>query len=342
MISASQEDKARTCIRRWLFDWQTPFDQREAQSPEAAIGEEIHTVAQDYHERGIAPNRHTLAGAIFFPALPWVPKPQVGRCEGKFELTVSGIQYSGYIDLECMASDLPQRQVKIEYDMPAVVDYKSKKNFNSILDGPGDFYNDSQAIIYAARALVKYKSDAVYMRWLNLKREGTHKAKPSDCVMTRKETTDAFRRLIHPTAQVLIQLKNKRDLNPLTLPPSPASCMKYGIKYACPHIAKCNLGPEDKLLALEDTDTTERKMMDLLAMLESMPDNTAAATQAAEPEIKKAEPLINPPESPKYSGSQAVDQAVPTVASKVALAEKSITSMSDEEIGQVVRFLFGK
>jgi hypothetical protein len=336
MISASQTEKGLSCLRRFLMDWRVPFADRPPKSPEALFGSDLHSVAQAYHQRGVEPDPLSLAGQMFGPARKYAPKPGIGRVEGEFHLTVSGVLYQGFIDLECMSDDLPGAR---KLGIPAVVDYKGKKTLSepSILEGEGAFLNDPQALIYAARTLVKYKASEVYMRWIYVKRDGKPGAKPQDAILSRKEVTAAFGRLIHPTALVLVQLKQKKDLDPLRLPPSPASCMRYGPKWACPWIDTCNLTPDEKLAGLEDKKPTKESMMDLLAELEAMEDKSAQSVAASAATNEGRQPVINPPESKPAPKAEPTPNPVPV---KYLVAVQG--APSDEEIGRVVRFLLGR
>lgn len=251
MISASQTDKARECLRKLFLDWEVPYDQRAPQSEAAALGGDVHKVGEDYHNLGTMPDESTPAGRVFMPALAHIPHPRVGRAEGKFHMTLFGVEYEGLIDLSCMTGDLPGT-AHLDPAMPAIVDYKTGKDpGKSLLEGPGEFMDDPQALLYAMKRLAQTGADQVYLRWLGLKTEGRPKAYPSNCVMPRKETAEAFVRVVHPVAEALVFLKAKKKANggldPLTLPPNPARCLKYGAKYPCPWIERCALTPREML-----------------------------------------------------------------------------------------------
>lgn len=248
--------------------------------------------------RGKAPDESTIAGRAFLPALPYVPRPRSGTAEGKFELTLGKLGFRGMIDLACTVGDLPDA-AEFDYaeDVPVVIDYKSVKSLGAdkMLKDEAEFLNDPQAIVYATKRLVQSKSKWVVLRWIYLRRaaewdgqewkpKGKPKAQPQTVVLSREQVEDAFRRIIFPLANQLVQIKLTKP-DPLSLPANADSCMRYGPKYACPRIGQCNLSPMEKITMARD----------LLAELDSEEE-----TQVKE-EPKKAAPApkagkgINPP-----------------------------------------------
>lgn len=248
-ISASQLKAFRDCERQWWFDKVNP-QPRSGGEEAAQLGQEVHAIAEAYHKHGRFPDRETKAGAIFMPALPWLPRPGVGKAEGEFTRTLRGVVFRGYIDLECI-TEAPRTRIK---SVHIILDYKTCKNFRYALKGPGDFLNDPQALVYAMKALRdNQETEYVLLRWLYLRTEGKPKAMASDCMLSRAEICEAFDNLILPMAKRLVQIKLTKP-NPLTLKPNPATCHKYerkgpdGTKIgACAYITKCNLTLAERL-----------------------------------------------------------------------------------------------
>lgn len=340
-VSASQMDKIRDCERKFWFDWNEP---RGESGPEAQLGTAIHDVAEDYHVRGKAPDRATRAGAAFLPALPYLPQPKAGRAEGAFEVQISGIEYKGIVDLNCTLGDLP---VQASYafmcnstfgprgrpgpETPIVLDYKSKKDFRRIFKGPGDFLNDPQAILYALKRLIQTGSALVGLRWVYIKREGRPKAVVCDALLTREEVLEAFGRINHPLATRLVQIKLTKP-DPLTLTPTPTTCTKYGKKYLCKHIGKCNLDPLDSLGAEMENS------MGMLEELEAEFGDVDAPKDAPAPKAKETTTgKVNAPEGKAKpmkpaDAAKAMEQQGPGPA-------RTLSAISDSDLGAALRTL---
>lgn len=336
--SASQIKLARECLRYWAWDYLSePRIPREPNT-NAELGKAVHAVAENYHARGQAPDRDTPAGAVFMPALAWVPRPGTGRTEGGFDLTVSGVEYMGYIDLEVQARDLPS--VPDNETAPAIVDYKSVKSLDKrrMLKGPGEFMNDPQAILYAARTLVKHRdADRVLLRWLYLRTEGSPKAAPQDCLVSRAEVEDAFGRIVHPIAAHLDALRVEKP-HPKDLTPTPSRCMKYGKAYPCPHIARCELTAKEQLIMGSSLLEKLRAKQQAATTAASEPAKAEPAPEAkSEPAPEKG---VNPPESPKRARQTRIapekSPADEGVVRQAAIADQE---REDAELGRAVRVL---
>jgi hypothetical protein len=309
----------------------------EEQLKAREAGKALHRVAELYHKHGQAPDEATLSGRAFMPALQYLPPPGAGRAEGEFSAFISGVEYKGFIDLE--------------YDVGAnsvILDYKSKGSIRtgagrSILQGEGDFYNDPQVLVYTTKVFASIpETEDVLARWLYIKRldkiTDRPKAVLSECLMGRTRTIDSFGRIVHPVAKVITHLR-QYPVDPLTLPPNPDTCLKYGEKYACPHISRCNLTISDRLYQYQ-----ENEHMDLLASLRAK-ENTNPTQATPKPETPTLTPTVPKGVNPPTSGSVAVDTVralPPTVAGKHALAEQSIAvidSVSDAALGAALRTL---
>jgi hypothetical protein len=357
-VSASQTDKARSCWRRWAFD---AFDPIPNESPElqaaAEGGSALHKVAENYHMHGRAPDPSTLEGRAFKAALPFVPPPRTGKAEGEFTMTVSGVEYGGFVDLELEDHRglYPLReQAEGLSALPGVLDYKSKGEIRrgertNIIEGDAAFYDNPQTLIYATRALVKYRqAPAVYMRWLYIKRldKITQQPKvfPSDAIMDRARTVAAFGRIVHPIAKTITHLR-QHPIDPLTLPPNPATCMRYGSKYACQYMARCNLSPGDVLRGADSNQTTEDISMGLLDDLKAKQTATATAVPATAKTPDKAEAPTSALSAAPASAEGAAPKGINPPKREAVLtpaptsAPVSIENASDAELGRALRVL---
>ena len=370
MISASAAKKARVCERKWGWGWLYP----EPQGPEAAEGEAVHLVAQDYQETGKAPDTTTRAGRTFMPALPYVPRPKTGTAEGKFELTISGVPYVGFVDLRLYVRDLPGtlEDARLTPDTPVVLDYKTIKEIKPerMLIGAGAFLNDEQAVLYAARALITHpQAQVVYMRWLYLQRETEPKclnavpcagpkplrcegckiparkpkAKPQDAVLTRAEVEAAFGAIVHPTASKLyaIRLKGKEALDPLTLRANTSACRMYGPKYPCPHEARCtDLNQTDQVFGTNEEDSMSGEQ-DIVAMLLAAKKPAAVVTEAPAQVagVPVAPAAAETPKGINPPENPAKAEAAKTKASKACATPCASGDVSDADLGAAVRVL---
>ncbi len=299
--SASQVKRIRECERMWAFDWQDTSPDKWVKGPAAIRGDAIHEIARSYHVKGVYPGDDEY-GLIFKSGLHYMPRPLCGRAEGHFNGRISGQDYSGFIDLECTVGDLPPCPATegVDPSIPVVIDYKSvtsltsRYGFNG-LEGPGQFLNDPQALLYGLKVLIQRpEAKQVWLRWIYLQAEGKKKAVCQDVLLHRKEVEECFGNIVHAKSVRLVKLKLSKP-DPKSLPPTPSRCMKYGEKYPCKHIAKCALTAQELLLG--DPEDNMAKSGDLLAELEAQfggEDTKPAPKQEA---IVPASKGINPPES---------------------------------------------
>lgn len=338
MISASAVDTFRSCPRKKVWDWvdPQPFESGLA----AQHGTLIHGVAEQYHKHGTQPDETAppfqgpdgelwlSPGKAFLPALPFLPRPKVGIAEGKFSRWIEGIQYIGFIDLTCHSDD-----IGLSYGAPVVIDYKSKDSLTArgMLNEPGDFLADPQAILYALKTMLETGFDQVLLRWVYIKRKGKPAAKASDALLSRKDIEEAFYAVVHKPAQQIVTLRtNKKRLDPHKVPWNSDTCLKYGPRYACPRIEQCNLTAQQKLAG-----PSGGMMDDLLAELEAMSAQPKPAPTKAEVAAEPPKPVNSAPvktEVPPYPSPGKMPDSLAVFSDKP----------TDAEIGRVVRFLLGK
>lgn len=337
-VSASAVAKSRECERMYAFNRAMPY----TESPDAKRGQLIHEMARAYHVYGKYPGDDDL-GLVFKSGLHFMPRPLCGRAEGEFHARISGVDYMGYIDLECTLFDLFHTDILpqvrgMDPTIPVVIDYKSTKSLKGRhgpngLTGPGDFLNDEQGLLYAAKALIAHpEAQHVYLRWIYLQVEGKKKAEARDVILTRKEVIEAFGSVMHKYSTRLVQIKTTKP-DPMTLRFNPDRCLKYGEKYACPHIDKCNLTEMQKLLGYQSTDTTEEKQGmektgNLLAELEAM------ESEAEDPTPAPAPKGINPPEKSQALAKTVTKPSDLLAANKTEVMPTRAATDSDAEVGR--------
>lgn len=366
MISASACEKAEGCLRKWFLDRDLPYEEGEA----AKLGHDVHDVAEAYHKQGKKPDEETRAGAVFMPALPYLPAPLTGRAEGKFSFRVGKVEFIGYMDLTLESARLlpTQRQPVPEkfLDWPVVLDYKSTKNpRKTMIEGPGEFLTNKQTVLYAYKVLLDYpQAEGVFLRWVYLRTgqtenpegEGywnpkkTPKAYVSDCGLSRVEILDAFKRLILPLAGGLVTIRRAaKFINPMSLPFNAEQCYKYGKKYPCAHVGTCQLTASQMFEGRQ-----EYNMDDLLAQLEAEvamtkgvnpPEgkkNTPPAVEEDEEaalERKLAEAKAAKAEKARLAEEAAKARAA-TLGAIATSEKKAVDQLTDAELGAMVRALF--
>lgn len=287
----------------------------------------MHEVGEAYAKRGETPNDEPYVFVdedgqtqtwlspkkAFLPALAFLPRPKLGKAEGKFHVKIDGVAYLGFIDLVCHADD-----IGLDHGCPVVIDYKTKDTLEArgMHEGPGTFLSDPQAVLYAYKTMRSTGFDRVFLRWIYIKRKGRPGAKAVDALLTLAEVEEAFLTVVHKPAGQMVQLRAKKKLvDPLSVPYNADTCMAYGPKWACKRVSQCKLTSRQKL------EGRGGNMDDLLAELEAMDKAPAKPSKAAV--AAEAPKGVNPE---------------PLKAEVV----KSSGAPSDAEIGRVVRFLLGK
>lgn len=304
MSSPSAVAKVKGCARKFALDL---FD-TYVQSKEAELGDEIHEQADDYQKFGKAPDLTRTAGLVLEAGLPYMPKPRTGNAEGKVRWAFRGLTHNFRMDLNGFVHDLPMALPEADPNMPYVLDYKSQKDKggrekDQQLWGKAAFLADEEAILYALKRMADTGSRVVYMRWLYLRAPNAEgklrpKARPSDVILGWDEVLDAYERTYAPYARVVDGIYSARDkrhltvLSAMSLPPNPFQCTRYGIKYPCSHLAKCQLSPE---LVMVTTSKEENYVMqlqgnDLFAAMQQAMGQTAPAVQPA----PAPAPVVNP------------------------------------------------
>jgi hypothetical protein len=364
--SPSQIDKARGCIRVVAWDYVDP--QEFVQGEAAALGDEVHDKLEIYNKCGADPSDGSIPGALAVLALPYAPRARTGQSEGFVRWTPKGekVTFSMRVDWAGRAEDVNRLPPDVDPNMPITIDYKTSGDPSYGVWGEEAHYQDTQSLVYAAHRIAVTGADRVYNRWLYVRTAAKKKkpaAMPSDQVMERARVEAQMQRLVLPIGRKLEELQAEAKagrLNVLSLPANPRQCKKYMRRDGtgvCPRYEQCNLSPADEMAGMEGED---RYMDDLLAMLQK--PTAPAAPAATQPAPAAVAPVtINPaPVAPAArlddmlagSGSVAVDtiQAQGTstpaarIATAVAIVDKSLAgdAITAEEIGRVVRFLFGR
>ncbi len=227
-IEVYDDCKRKYAGKYWGADFGWP---RAPQAKSAALGSEVHAIAEAYLLTGKQPDRLSAAGDIFISGMGYLPGPGAGGVEGEYNASISGIEYNLIIDYR---GPLPARAMfegRNEDVDRVVLDHKTSSNMKEHgIWGREAFLRKPQPLIYGAADLIKSKDSKTRLRWLYYSTKGARKALPSDATLTRAEVADGFGKLIHPTAFEMVQLKKARP-DPNSVEANPNACKNYG---GCP------------------------------------------------------------------------------------------------------------
>lgn len=263
-LSPSEIELGRACLRKWAAKYNSNWP-REESAVSAMGGTALHALAETYLTTGAAPTRLDAFGEMFLEALPYLPRPGTGVCEGRQEATIGGLPFVFVQDWYGPSDAIPGAPK----GMPATIDHKSSKDPKRYgVFGKAAHLDNPQTLVYLARGASE--SNETFGRWLYYKKTtaalqweraryielgGTDEEtlakydralrtprKPqtitSDVVLTRAELRGGLERVVLPIGEKLYRMREKGKIDPLTLPPNPAECDAFG---GCPHKKRCNL-----------------------------------------------------------------------------------------------------
>ncbi len=260
-FSASQLEAFQDCPRKWGWKY---LDGIEAPpNPYAAFGLRLHRQIELYLTKGTPFDLTTDAGEAAMAGLHYLPKPGTPglTVEGKFILDGWGHRFLGYKDIQIIQPGL----------VPKVADHKSTGNFKWAKT-PDELKTNIQAVLYATDVMVKTGSQDCDLLWIYYKRTKPFAAKPVTVRVNRTE--------LEPT---LVQIKDLADgmatikasrASAIDLPTNLEACGKYG---GCPYVNRCNLSPQEKLIAIMTTQSLEDRKNAFLAGIRQNPQPGAGA-----------------------------------------------------------------
>ena len=309
------------------------------QNASAALGSELHGIAEPYLIKGTQPDEFTKAGNLFVRGLPYLPPPGSGDVEGKRHIELDGVPYVLVIDYR-------GRKVPGFGGKRVVLDHKTSKNPKKYgLWGKPAFLQNPQSVLYSTYDIIQADDDEANLRWLYYRTSGSPKAEPSDCTLTRTELEDVFEDVVGSKAKRILHLRTVVT-DPNELDPNTDVCDKYG---GCPYHPRaggqCTVTKTQQIRgAVRQVEKKETTMAEgnLLARIAARKAAAAAGGGASAPEEK--EDKINPPEAQEEKAEETPAPAERPSARRKAAApiEPSSDAPSDADIGRVVRFLLGK
>lgn len=264
VLSASQVDTYRECVRKWAWKYLEKIP--DLPNSSARLGTKCHSVLEAWLLHGTYPDTQEIfqtqardghwvdhfPGQIVQAGLHLLPAPGIANVEGSFRLESRASAWRGFRDavfLEDLASITSQAfapdpiVAQLPGIIPVVLDHKTTANFRW-MKSEDVLASDAQANIYAAKTMEDMATREVLARWVYYRTTGRPEAKlvevlfTVDHVAAQMEVLDAQAAEIHQ----LYQLRPKA----LELPASPEACGNYG---GCPHVQRCNLGTYERMVA---------------------------------------------------------------------------------------------
>src|SRR6185312_14572909 len=260
-FSATQIENYSLCPRKWAWDKLDRIKGPPNVYAEFRLG--LHGQIERYLRDGIPFDLTTPEGEAAMAGIHFLPMPGTSGMviEGDFTLQGWGHTFFGFKDV----------QIWNPGEVPLVLDHKSTGNFKWAKT-PAELAENTQAVLYAADAMVTTGSSAVDLRWVYYKRTKPHQAIKVECQVTRESIAPALERIKgHADEMALIKLSGLRAKQ---LPPNPRACRAFG---GCPYVRQCDLSPQEEMSAIMSQGTLDAGKN---AFLQTIKDNQARAAGA--------------------------------------------------------------
>lgn len=228
ILSASQIQASHDCLRKWA--WRSVRKIEAPSGPAAALGTAVHSQIEQFLKFRRPLDLLTPEGQIAATgAHLWPGRVGVDRVERPFSARLEGVAFRGIVDLDLGST---------------VVDHKTTSDFKWAKT-PDELGTDVQATLYAHEAMTRL-GGPITLRWLYYRTRAPWRT-PARAV-ERTVTADEIAPTLSQTAErgrLLVSLA-RANVDPLSLPPTIATCEKYG---GCAYRGLCNLSPAERLEA---------------------------------------------------------------------------------------------
>jgi hypothetical protein len=310
--SATGIDRARGCLRKWAFGAIDGL--KEPFTADNARGGAIHAMQEAWLRDGTAPreDESPIYRTLHSLARSHLPAPKLCTCEEKVTYTIDDIDYSSVIDAYWY--DVQGKAIYL-------YDHKSSKWApNYCLRKKTDYLDDTQFVLYAKHLFDKFPAATrlsgawVYYKVPHddpKKPERDAKYKPAvyswPAIVWREDVETAFREIVAPVAQKLVQLRSS-GLTAKQITPNVDHCDEYG---------GCYYRKEDHCSPMgEEMSDMEDLFADLDGVEESKPELRKSEPPKAKPEPKSAKAetkrdVVNPPEKPAAAAATKRDADAP-------------------------------
>lgn len=284
-FSASQIENYQDCPRKWAWVYLDGVE--KTSNVFAKFGLAGHGQIERYLKEGTPFDLTSEPGEAAMAGLHFLPRPGTPGMviEGQFILTGWGHRFLGYKDIQINRTVgdnvLPdQAPIVGQIDplrgqvVPLVIDHKFTGNFRWAKTET-ELRTNVQAVLYATHAMVQTGAEACDLRWIYYHRVRPWKSKPVDLRVYRGDLEGPLV-TIKTLADEMALIKSK-GLRAMHLPPNPEACGSYG---GCPFVNRCNLSPQEKMIAIMSQASLEDRKNAFLKGLAGGPG---------------AGPAVNPP-----------------------------------------------
>lgn len=255
-VSPSSLETFADCQRKWA--WHKLDGIPKPQGAGAELGERVHGQQERWLKFGIPYDMTTREGEIAMASFHLVPEPGTCAVEETFTVTYDGIRFGGKFDFK----------PRPEFCPPGVVvigDHKTTASLGWAKLTKAELMGHPQAPIYALHGLTEAweqgrPAEWVELRWNYATTRGKPKAEPSWHRVHASELPAAMAEPVRLARQMLAVVETcnaeraaGRPFGALNLPPSPASCGKFG---GCPYQSNCKLSPKESVIAMTQNAQT--------------------------------------------------------------------------------------
>lgn len=284
LLSASGIKAWKECQRLWAF---TYIQGRRSEGTGATnLGSEVHAQLERYIRDGTPFDFTKRSGELAAALKPYVPEPRDpdSWVEKYFKIELPDGGYRGFIDVSIGPNSAWGAH-------PTVIDHKTCGSFDYALNEK-TLPEDIAAVLYAQDTFITWPdAEKVSLEWNYVKTKGAPTVRPVHVIVNRKETQERFEKIHLDAKPIRRHLQLATD--PLSLPPSPSRCDKYG---GCPFRRDCNLSPFDVLETMSNTKM-DMDFLNKLGSADFLSDILGKPVSDEEKKEAAALYAINPPES---------------------------------------------
>ena len=196
-ISASGIRMFRNCPRQWAFNYIAKLPKK--QWPYFEFGTSLHSVAEHWLKTGeLATDADQKILDLFCEGIPFLPEPGSVIVEGRQTFEIDDIPFIVIIDWRDDANQ-------------ELGDHKTTGNPQWIMS-PEKLATDTQAMLYAAYAVIELNWDPVNLKWLYYIKGGRGRARPVKAQVPIDHVLKQFDGLLDDARTMSGWLEQTKDL----------------------------------------------------------------------------------------------------------------------------------